>query len=70
LGLRPALQDTYAAQVGIWGVSVLNRCQGENCVSFKPPLTAFLQNLKGERFVAVTDNEYRELREILLAEQK
>jgi phosphonate transport system substrate-binding protein len=35
-----------------------------------PEIKAFLQNLKGERFVAVTDNEYRELREILLAEQK
>lgn len=35
-----------------------------------PEIKAFLQNLKGERFVAVTDDEYRELREILLTEQK
>ena len=40
MGLRPALQDTYATQVGIRGVSALNRCQVENCVSFKPPLTS------------------------------
>lgn len=35
-----------------------------------PEIRFFLQNLKGEKFVPVTDNEYRELREILLLEQK
>ena len=35
-----------------------------------PEIKAFLLNLKGERFVSVTDKEYRELREILLLEQK
>lgn len=33
-------------------------------------IKAFLQNLKGERFISVSDSEYRELREILLPEQK
>lgn len=33
-------------------------------------IKAMLKNIKGERFVAVTDDNYRQLREILLREQR